>query len=47
MIWTQTSAGLLSEDKQFLIVTQRDLTHVLYGHHEESNTLSKLIRTAR
>jgi len=47
MNWTPTSAGLLSEDKQFLIAIygQGDqLTHVLYGQHEESNTLAKLIK---
>ena len=47
MIWTPTSAGLLSEDKQFLIAPygQGDqLTHVLYGHHEESNSLARFIK---
>ena len=47
MNWTPTSAGLLSEDKQFLIAPYGygdQLTHVLYGQHEESNTLAKLIK---
>ena len=50
MNWTHTTAGLLSEDKQFLIVPygQGDqITHVLYGHHEESNTLAKLIKMGK
>jgi len=50
MNWAPTTAGLLSEDKQFLIVPygQGDqITHVLYGHHEESNTLAKLIKMGK
>ena len=50
MNWTPTTAGLLSDDKQFLIVPYgpgRPKDFVLYGHHEESNTLAKCIKQGK